>query len=81
MNGILGMTGLALDTELSPEQRSFIEAVDESARSLLTIVDDILDFSRIQVGKVSLVSTMFGLEEALAEALRTLAARAAEKAA
>ncbi len=48
MNGILGMTGLALDTELSREQREFLEAVDESARSLLEILSDLLDFSKIQ---------------------------------
>ncbi|HUF75176.1 MAG TPA: response regulator, partial [Longimicrobiales bacterium] len=79
MNGILGMTGLALDTDLTPEQRTFIEAVDESARSLLGIVDDVLDFSRMQVGKLALGSTTFDLEESLGESLRTLAARAAEK--
>jgi two-component system, sensor histidine kinase and response regulator len=79
MNGILGMTGLALDTDLTPEQRSFIEAVDESARSLLGIVDDVLDFSRMQVGKLALGSTAFDLEDSLGESLRTLAARAAEK--
>jgi len=79
MNGIIGMTGLALDTDLTPEQRTFIEAVDESARSLLGIVDDVLDFSRIQVGKLALGSTTFDLEESLGESLRALAARAAEK--
>ncbi len=79
MNGILGMTGLALDTDLTPEQRSFIEAVDESARSLLGIVDDVLDFSRMQSGKLHLVSTEFEVEESLGESLRMLAARAAEK--
>jgi PAS domain S-box-containing protein len=79
MNGIIGMTGLALDTDLSPEQRSFIEAVDESARSLLAIVDDVLDFSRMQVGKMSLGSIVFDLEDSLGRSLRPLAARAAEK--
>jgi two-component system, sensor histidine kinase and response regulator len=79
MNGILGMTGLALDTDLTSEQRSFIEAVDESARSLLGIVDDVLDFSRMQVGKLALVSTAFDLEDSLGESLRALAARAADK--
>jgi PAS domain S-box-containing protein len=79
MNGILGMTGLALDTELTPEQRTFIEAVDESARSLLGIVDDILDFSRMQVGKLALGSSTFDMEDSLGESLRALAARAADK--
>jgi len=79
MNGILGMTGLTLDTDLTPEQRTFIEAVDESARALLAIVDDVLDFSRIQVGKLALGSSTFDLKDSLGESLRTLAARAAEK--
>ncbi|HSH76063.1 MAG TPA: histidine kinase dimerization/phospho-acceptor domain-containing protein, partial [Longimicrobiales bacterium] len=79
MNGILGMTGLALDTDLTPEQRPLIEAVDESARSLLAIVDDVLDFSRIQVGKMSLGSKVFDLEDIFGRSLRVLAARAAEK--
>jgi two-component system, sensor histidine kinase and response regulator len=79
MNGILGLTGLALDTDLTPEQRSFIEGVDESARSLLSIVDDILDFSRMQVGRLALGSATFDLEESLRESLSTLAARAGEK--
>ena len=79
MNGILGMTGLALDTDLTPEQRTFVEAVDESARSLLGIVDDLLDFSRMQVGKLALGSTTFEVEHSLGEALRALAASAAEK--
>jgi signal transduction histidine kinase/CheY-like chemotaxis protein len=79
MNGILGMTGLTLDTDLSPEQRTFIEAVDESARSLLEIVDDLLDFSRMQAGRLSLGSSNFGAEECLGESLKALAARAHEK--
>jgi PAS domain S-box-containing protein len=79
MNGILGMTGLALDTDLTPEQREFIEAVDESARSLLEILTDILDFSRIQAGRLALVPTPFGLEECLGDAFKTLARRAGTK--
>jgi CheY-like chemotaxis protein/HPt (histidine-containing phosphotransfer) domain-containing protein len=79
MNGILGMTGLALDTELTPEQREFIEAVDESARSLLEILTDILDFSKIQSGRLALVPAPFDLEECLAVAFKTLALRAGEK--
>ncbi|MSR20131.1 MAG: PAS domain S-box protein [Gemmatimonadetes bacterium] len=79
MNGILGMTGLALDTDLSPEPREFIEAVDESARSLLDILTDILDFSKIQTGRLALVPSSFDLEECLADALKTLAVRAGER--
>ena len=79
MNGILGMTGLALDTDLTAEQREFIEAVDESARSLLEILTDILDFSKIRSGRLALVPAPFDLEECLAIAFKTLARRAGEK--
>jgi PAS domain S-box-containing protein len=79
MNGILGMTGLALDTDLSPEQRSFLEAVDDSARSLLDILSDILDFSKIQTGALALRSAPFHLHKSLSDSLKTLASRAAEE--
>lgn len=79
MNGIIGMTGLALDTDLSPEQRTFIEAVDESARSLLDILSDILDFSKIQTGVLALRPAPFHLHKSLSDSFKTLASRAAEK--
>jgi len=79
MNGIIGMTGLALDTELTQEQRTFIEAVDESARSLLEILSDILDFSTIQTGALPLRRAPFQLHRSLADSFKTLAAKAAEK--
>jgi two-component system sensor histidine kinase/response regulator len=79
MNGIIGMTGLALDTELSPEQRSFLQAVDESARSLLDILSDILDFSKMQAGSLQLRPVTFNLHKCLSESFKTLATRAAEK--
>jgi PAS domain S-box-containing protein len=79
MNGIIGMTGLALDTPLTPEQRTFIEAVDESARSLLDILTDILDFSKIQTGALALRPAPFKLHKALSDSMKTLASRAAEK--
>jgi len=78
MNGILGLTGLALDTDLSPEQRTFMEAVDESARSLLDILSDILDFSKIQTGALALRHSPFRLHNCLSDSFKALASRAAE---
>ena len=54
MNGILGMTGLLLDTELSPEQRTYARAISTSATTLLSLIDEVLDFSKIEAGKIEL---------------------------
>ena len=76
LNGILGMTQLALDTELSAEQREYLTAVQTSGNNLLSIVNDILDISKIESGKLELDSVPFGLKRVVFEAVRNQAARA-----
>jgi signal transduction histidine kinase/DNA-binding response OmpR family regulator/ABC-type amino acid transport substrate-binding protein len=79
MNGILGMTELALDSELTAEQRDHLNLVRQSAESLLTILNDILDFSKIEAGKFDLESITFDLRESLGETMQALGFRAHQK--
>ena len=79
MNGVLGMTELALATELSPIQREYIELVRSSAESLLTIINDILDFSKIEAGKLELDPVPFSPREIVTDTLRSMALKAKEK--
>jgi two-component system, sensor histidine kinase and response regulator len=79
INGIMGMTQLALNTELSGEQREYLEAVELSADSLLRVINDILDFSKIEAGKLDLIAIDFSLRDCIADAMTTLAVQAHTK--
>jgi signal transduction histidine kinase/DNA-binding response OmpR family regulator len=79
MNGVIGMTELALATELTPIQRSHLTIVRTSADSLLTIINDILDFSKIEAGKLDIESAPFSLRNCIRDTLITLGHRASEK--
>jgi two-component system sensor histidine kinase/response regulator len=79
LNGVIGMTDLALETELTTEQREYMETVKLSADSLLNVINDILDFSKIEAGKVDIEVIRYDLRECLESTLKTLALRADEK--
>src|ERR1035441_2752295 len=79
MNGVLGMTELALGTDLTSEQRDYISTVKSSGESLLAVINDILDFSKIEAGKLDLDPVEFSLQDCLIGVLRTVAPMAHEK--
>jgi signal transduction histidine kinase/DNA-binding response OmpR family regulator len=79
MNGVMGMVELALDTELTGEQREYLGMVKDSAGALLTVINDILDFSKIEAGKLDLDPIAFQLRAHVAETLKLLAFRAHQK--
>ncbi|HVD06064.1 MAG TPA: ATP-binding protein [Gemmatimonadaceae bacterium] len=79
MNGVIGMTALTLATDVTAEQRGYLEIVESSAGSLLTIIDDILDLSKMEAGKLSLDPIDFSLTASIGEIMRFFASRAEEK--
>jgi len=79
MNAVIGMTDLLLGTELAPEQRNFAEVVRSSGDALLHVIDDILDYSKIEAGKLELERAPFDLRECVEEALDIVAPHASQK--
>jgi CheY-like chemotaxis protein len=79
MNAVIGMTELVLDTELTPVQREYLLSVRDSAESLLGLINDILDYSKIEAGKLELARLEFDIRETLGDTVRTLAVRAHQK--
>jgi signal transduction histidine kinase/DNA-binding response OmpR family regulator len=79
MNGILGMAGLLNETTLTPEQQTYTQAIDQSARTLLQLIDEILDFSKIEAGKLELHKGAFALDGCVQGTVELLSRKAHEK--
>jgi PAS domain S-box-containing protein len=79
MNGVIGMTSLIADTELTTEQREFVDIIRTSGKALLSIINNILDFSKIEAGKIELEEHPFAVHEVVEEALDLVRTKAADK--
>jgi two-component system, sensor histidine kinase and response regulator len=79
LNGVIGFTEMLLDTRLGDEQRSFAATIRDSGKSLLTIIDDILDFSRVEAGHVSVERSRIDAKQIARDVFTLLRSRAAEK--
>ena len=79
MNGVIGMTEILCTTRLGPEQRSYVNAIRRSGEDLLTVINDILDYSKIEAGRLRLTISSFSVRDAVDDVLATLADRAAQR--